>query len=235
MNSTPNRSHTLDTETTGLRTDEGHRIIEIGVVELINGMRSGRTYHAYLNPQRDVPADAVRVHGITGDMLADKPLFCDVVDDFLAFIGTDTLIIHNAQFDLEFVNAELAKVGRPALGNRIVDTMLLARRKFPMSPASLDALCRRYKIDLTDRTKHGALLDADLLAQVYLQLCGGPQATLGFADQNVQTAPASRGQRVPREAQPIPAADLARHLDFLNRLGLPQWSAAPEAGPKMQG
>jgi DNA polymerase-3 subunit epsilon len=181
------REIVLDTETTGLDPATGDRIVEIGAVELMNGVATGAVYHVYLNPQRDVPEDAVRVHGLTGEFLADKPLFAAVADEFCAFIGDDRLVIHNAEFDMKFINAELGKLGRPALSmTRVLDTLALARRKHPGAPASLDALCARYGIDASRRKKHGALLDSELLAEVYLELNGGRQSS--FALQNEKAA-----------------------------------------------
>ena len=170
------REISLDTETTGLNPAEGHRIIEIGCVEMINRVRTGEIFHVYINPEREIPEDAFRIHGLTREFLKDKPLFSDIKEDFLEFIGESPLVIHNAPFDLKFLNAELYKLqGVQIEFNRAVDTLIMARRKFPGSPASLDALCKRFKIDLSSRTKHGALLDAELLADVYLELMGGSQ------------------------------------------------------------
>ncbi|MDE3038352.1 MAG: DNA polymerase III subunit epsilon, partial [Pseudomonadota bacterium] len=171
----------LDTETTGLDPASGHRIVEIGCIELAGGIRSGAFFHSYLNPERDIPDEATRVHGLTAQFLKDKPVFAEKVDDFLAFIAEDPLIIHNAGFDLRFINAEMARLGfAPIPFVRAVDTVSLARKKFPGASASLDALCKRFQIDLSARGKHGALLDAELLAEVYLELTGGRQAALAF-------------------------------------------------------
>ncbi len=171
------REIVLDTETTGLDPFSGHRMVEIGCVELIDGLRTGEFFHSYLNPERDVPAEAFRVHGLSTQFLSDKPIFSEKVDSFLEFIADATLVIHNAAFDMKFVNFELDRLGFPAIAmDRTVDTVLIARKKFPGSPASLDALCKRFDIDLSGRTKHGALLDAELLAEVYLDLMGGRQA-----------------------------------------------------------
>lgn len=169
------REIVLDTETTGFEPSEGHRLVEIGCVELLNHMPTGRTFHQYLNPQRDMPAEAFAVHGLSEDFLRPMPLFARVAEDFLQFIDGARLIIHNAAFDLKFLNAELARLGKPALRNEVVDTVAMARRKFPGSPASLDALCRRFGIDNSSRTLHGALLDSEILAEVYLELIGGRQ------------------------------------------------------------
>jgi DNA polymerase III subunit epsilon len=169
----------LDTETTGLSPLSGDRLVEIGCVELINHIPSGKTYHVYLNPQRDMPKEAEAVHGLSADFLKDKPLFKNVAPDFLAFVGEAPLIIHNASFDMGFINAELAAVNLSSIpASQVVDTLQMARRTHPMGPNSLDALCKRYGIDNSKRTKHGALLDAELLAEVYLELIGGRQIVL---------------------------------------------------------
>lgn len=175
------REVVLDTETTGLKPRDGDRIVEIGGVELINHLPTGKIFHKYINPQRDIPEESTRVHGITNDMVKDAPLFVHVVEDFLEFIEDSPLIIHNASFDMGFFNAELDRLCRPVLDmNRAIDTLKMARQKFPGSPASLDALCRRFDIDLSVRTKHGAWIDAELLAKVYLELIGGRQVSFQF-------------------------------------------------------
>lgn len=176
------REIVLDTETTGFNAEGDDKIIEIGCVELINYIPSGENYHIYINPKRDVPIEAQNVHGITTEFLKDKPLFREVADGFLDFIQEDTLIIHNASFDVGFLNAELKRVRRPLIEmSRVLDTLALARRKHPAGPNSLDALCRRYNIDNSNRTYHGALLDSELLAEVYLELSGQKQAKLELA------------------------------------------------------
>jgi len=170
------REIVLDTETTGMDPAKGDRIVEIGCVELESHVPTGRTLHMYLNPERDVPAEVVAVHGLTAEFLSNHPTFAEVVDKFVDFIGEDVLVIHNAEFDVKFLNAELRTLGFPAIQmRRVIDTVMLARRKFPGSPANLDALCRRFNIDLSSRTLHGALLDSQLLAEVYLELLGGRQ------------------------------------------------------------
>ena len=177
----------LDTETTGLNPSDGHRIIEIGCLELYNHLPTGKVYHQYINPQRDVPLEAFRVHGLSEDFLRDKPVFSEIVEDFLNFIEGSPLIIHNASFDMKFLNYELASAKYPKLKmSRTVDTLIIAREKFPGSPASLDALCKRFKIDNSNRTKHGALLDSELLAEVYLELKGGRQQNLSFSSSSMQ-------------------------------------------------
>lgn len=175
------REIVLDTETTGLDPLKGDRLVEIGCVELSNRFITGQTFHCYLNPQRAMNPDAFKVHGLSDAFLADKPLFADVIDAFLEFIGDSPLVIHNASFDMGFINAELKRIGRPPIGNeRVVDTLILARRRYPGVPNTLDALCTRFGIDTSRRTKHGALLDSELLADVYSELSGGRQSSLGL-------------------------------------------------------
>ena len=182
----------LDTETTGLSPTEGHRLVEIGCLEIVNQIATGVVYHALINPERDVPDDAFRVHGHSTAFLADKPVFAAIAPEFLGFIGGDRLVIHNAEFDMRFINAELGKAGYdPIPGERVIDTLALARRKHPGAPNSLDALCDRYRIDRSRRVKHGALLDAEILVEVYGELLGGRQRSLVFAGQER----ASRAQR----------------------------------------
>ncbi|MGL4810463.1 MAG: DNA polymerase III subunit epsilon [Beijerinckiaceae bacterium] len=176
------REIVLDTETTGLDWAKGDRIIEIGCVELVNHIPSGQTFHVYINPQCPVHPDAMRVHGITDEFLKDKPVFAAIADDFLGFIGDATLVIHNASFDIGFINAEIGRLGHAAIAmTRVVDTLALARRKHPGAANSLDALCARYGIDNSRRTHHGALLDSEILAEVYGELIGGRQAAFGLA------------------------------------------------------
>ncbi len=176
------REIVLDTETTGFEPETGDRIVEIGAVELVRHMPTGRTYHQYINPQRAMPQSAFEVHGLGDDFLADKPLFAAIADDFLEFIGDANLVIHNASFDMKFLNAELGWVSKPLIAqDRAIDTLTIARRKFPGAPASLDALCRRFGIDNSARTLHGALLDSEILAEVYLELIGGRQPDFGLA------------------------------------------------------
>ncbi|MFZ2467879.1 MAG: DNA polymerase III subunit epsilon, partial [Parvibaculum sedimenti] len=170
------RQIVLDTETTGLSPDEGHRLVEVGCLEVFNHVPTGNVFHRYMNPERDMPEGAFRVHGLSAEFLRDKPKFAEVVDEFLEFIGDAELVIHNAGFDMTFLNAELKWVGRPPLAAaRAVDTLMIARKRFPGAQNSLDALCRRFNIDNSGRVKHGALLDAELLAEVYLELMGGRQ------------------------------------------------------------
>jgi DNA polymerase-3 subunit epsilon len=224
------REIVLDTETTGLDARKGDRLIELGCIELLNRVPTGREYHTFLNPEtRDVHPDAERVHGISTGMLTDKPFFRDSVDAFLAFIADSPLVIHNANFDIGFLNMELELLGRPALAmDRVVDTLALARRKHPAGPNTLDALCKRYGIDNSKRTKHGALMDSELLAKVYIELLGERQATLGLARSKGSDAPAAtmragtRAHAVQRP-EPLPprigAADVQAHAAFVETLG----------------
>jgi DNA polymerase III subunit epsilon len=175
------REIVLDTETTGLDPYLGDRVVEIGCVELFNGIPTGQSFHRYVNPERDMPVSAFEVHGLSGEFLKDKPLFRELADEFMDFVGTAALVIHNAAFDIGFLNAELERAGKPPIAReRIVDTLLLARRKHPAGPNRLDDLCARYGIDNAKRTKHGALLDAEILAEVYIELIGARQAQLGL-------------------------------------------------------
>lgn len=186
------REIVLDTETTGFEPNEGHRLVEIGCVELLNHMPTGRTFHQYINPQRDVPPEAQAVHGLDDDFLRPMPVFSRIVDSFLDFLGGARLIIHNAAFDMKFLNAELQWAGRPSLKCEVIDTLTMARRRFPGAPASLDALCRRFGIDNSSRTLHGALLDSQILAEVYLELIGGRQPDFGLSAQPAATPSSSR-------------------------------------------
>lgn len=183
------REIVLDTETTGFEPSEGHRIVEIGAVELLNHLPTGRTYHQYINPERPMPKEAFEVHGLGDEFLRDKPRFVAIGRAFLDFIGDAPLVIHNAAFDMKFLNHELKAAGLPAIPDaRAIDTVMMARRKFPGSPASLDALCRRFGVDNSAREKHGALLDSEILAEVYLELIGGRQPDFGLATGAAQTS-----------------------------------------------
>lgn len=219
------REIVFDTETTGLDAANGDRLIEIGCIEIVNRIPTGREFHCYLNPERNIHPDAVAVHGLTEEFLRDKPLFKDVADLFLAFIGDAPLVAHNAAFDLGFINAELARVSRPALGHdRVVDTLALARRRHPAGPNTLDALCKRYGIDLSQRTKHGALLDSMLLASVYVELLGERQAMLVFnradtAGGAVRTNAAGAAQRAVPLSSALTAEDEISHRAFVETLG----------------
>ena len=182
------REIVLDTETTGLDPFQGHRVVEIGCVELVNRIPSGATFHTYLNPEREMPSEAEAIHGLSSAFLTDKPLFSEMAEELLAFLDEASLVIHNAGFDLAFLNAELDRIKRPMLGReRIVDTLVLARRRHPAGPNRLDDLCARYGIDNSRRNKHGALLDAELLAEVYAELVGGRQARLGLGEATTAT------------------------------------------------
>ena len=224
------REIAFDTETTGFDPAQGDRIVEIGCIELINHVPSGETFQCYLNPEREMPAGAFAVHGLGDEFLAGKPLFAEVVDGFLAFVGDDPLVIHNAAFDLGFIDAELARLGRAALprGN-VVDTLAIARRKFPGAPASLDALCRRFAIDTTVRERHGALLDAQLLAEVYLALVGGRQPGLGLGvgdSTNAAAEPVAEVKGIAaRPARPhAPSeAESEAHAAFIDGVKDPLW------------
>jgi DNA polymerase III subunit epsilon len=223
------REVVIDTETTGLDPQAGHRIVEIAAVELLHHVPTGRKLHCYLNPERDIPEDAVDVHGLTQAFLAGQPLFAAIAEELIAFIGRDPVVIHNSEFDVGFINAELARLGRGPLGCPIVDTLALARRRFPGAPASLDALCRRFAIDLSVREKHGADIDCGLLAAVYLELVGGRQPGLDFA---AGTATAGHGAalracvaRPPRPHGPSPE-ELAAHLAMLAVIKAPLWLLA---------
>jgi DNA polymerase III subunit epsilon len=229
------REIVLDTETTGLDPLRGDRLVEIGCVEIFNRMPTGQTFHRYINPQRDVPREAFEVHGLSTEFLADKPLFSAVVDEFLTFVGDAPLVIHNASFDIGFINAELEKVSRVAIPReRLVDTLLLARRKHPGVSNRLDDLCSRYAIDNSHRTKHGALLDAELLAEVYVDLIGARQSQLILADEfqvSVGTAAdAPRRQRTEPLPPRLTTTELAAHQAFVATLGEKAlWSEFAEA------
>jgi len=219
------REIVLDTETTGLDPFQGHRLVEVGCVELFNRIPTGTTFHRYVNPERDMPAEAFAVHGLSAEFLRDKPCFAEVVEEFLQFLGDAPLIIHNAAFDLAFLNAELERCRRPLLGReRLIDTLLLARRRHPAGPNSLDHLCARYAIDNTRRTKHGALLDAEILAEVYVELIGARQAQLGLTEIVTVAVQSRGGQSIIRVrttalAPRVSEAELAAHRDFVGTLG----------------
>ncbi len=221
------REIVLDTETTGLNPKSGHRIVEIGCIEMVNQVATGETYHQYLNPERDMPEGAFAVHGLSEDFLADKPKFADIADDFVAFMGDAQLVIHNAEFDMGFINAELTAIDREPLSmDRSIDTVRLARRKFPGAPASLDALCKRFQIDNSNRQLHGALLDARLLADVYLELIGGRQRGLGLSgSEGAPSATPAAGAENQRPPRPHAASDeeLAAHEAFVGKLDDAVW------------
>ena len=233
------REIVLDTETTGLDPAAGDRVVEIGAVEIVNQIATGAVFHVLINPERDVPEEAFRVHGHSTASLADKPVFAAVVDDFLAFVGEDRLVIHNAEFDMRFLNAELARLGRPPIGaDRVTDTLLLARRKHPGASNNLDALCDRYRVDRSKRLRHGALLDAELLVEVYGELTGGRQRSLSFAAAEAALAvgPISAATRRERPA-PLPerltAGEREAHAALVDAIGdsaIWRRYAAKEAG-----
>ncbi|MEM1277294.1 MAG: DNA polymerase III subunit epsilon [Pseudomonadota bacterium] len=228
------REIVMDTETTGLDPADGHRIVEIGAIELINHLPTGRVYHQYINPERSMPKEAFDVHGLGDDFLRDKPRFEQILEDFLSFIGTDgQLVIHNAAFDMKMINAEMEWAGRSPLPMaRATDTLLIARQKFPGAQASLDALCRRFNIDNSAREKHGALLDSELLAEVYLELLGGRQQglTLETASAQPTSGPALSGHAEPRP-KPLPSrltqAEKDAHAQMLGEMKDPLWLQSP--------
>jgi len=233
------REIALDTETTGMDPFTGDRIVEIGAVELVNHLPTGKTCQIYINPEREVPAEAIAVHGITNEFLKDKPIFSQAYSEFMDFIADDsTLVIHNAEFDMKFLNWELNNVGhKPISNSRVVDTLVMARNKFPGSPANLDALCRRFSIDNTSRTYHGALLDSELLAEVYLELLGGRQRGLDLSAQAAKqnegavSAQQQEAERPFRKPRPHSASDeeLKAHNDFLETLSDPLWKKIKKA------
>ena len=216
----------LDTETTGLDPFSGHRIVEIGAVEVFNKIKTGRFFHTYLNPERDMPQEAFKIHGISSDFLKNKKKFIEVADEFIDFIGEDKLVIHNARFDVKFLNFELGKVGKKELlYSRVVDTLDMARKKFPGSPASLNALCKRFDIDLSSREKHGALLDSELLADVYLWLCGGVQPEIiQTVEEGVELVSLeNKLEGMVRKARSkrtfeVDEQDLLAHLEFMKKI-----------------
>jgi DNA polymerase-3 subunit epsilon len=227
------REIVLDTETTGFDAHNGDRLVEIGCIELYNRIPTGKIFQRYINPEREMPMAAFQVHGLSTEFLRDKPRFAEIIDEFLEFIGDAPLIIHNAEFDMKFINVELERHGRVAIAlARAIDTVQMARRKFPGAPASLDALCKRYNIDNSNRTLHGALLDAQLLAEVYLELMGGRQAGLGLTIE-VETvgldftgrraaAAVTLEVRQPRPHVPSPE-ELAAHQAFLAKIPNAIW------------
>lgn len=225
------REVVFDTETTGLNAASGDRLVEIGCVELVNRVETGRTFHAYFNPERSMPPEAQAVHGLSESFLADKPLFGDLVEDLLDFLDDSPLVAHNASFDFAFLNHELSRINRPDIAPaRMIDTLALSRSKFPGAKHSLDALCTRFGIDRSHRIKHGALLDAQLLAQVYVELTGGRQIGLGLAETPIGSVEDADGSPVtlPRVARPArphaaTAEELERHQTFLTKLNDPLW------------
>lgn len=221
------REIVLDTETTGLDPAAGHRVVEVAALELLHHVPTGRTFREYINPERDMPPEAERIHGLTADFLKDKPVFKEIAPALLDFVGDARLIIHNAAFDMKFLNAELALCGFPPLPNeRAICTVTMARQRFPGAQVSLDALCRRFAIDNSTRTFHGALLDCELLAEVYLELCGGRQPGLILESQrqrsSITVAIPRREPRPPRVHSVI-AEEEAAHAAMLDKLSNPIW------------
>ncbi|EAQ02981.1 putative DNA polymerase III, epsilon subunit and related 3'-5'exonuclease [Pseudooceanicola batsensis HTCC2597] len=219
------REIVLDTETTGFDPEQGDRIVEIGAVELWNHVPTGETYHVYINPERSMPQEAFEVHGLGDDFLRDKPVFRDVARGFVEFVKDAKLVIHNASFDMKFINAELGWLNIPAIPwDQAIDTLAIARQRFPGSPASLDALCRRFGIDNSARTLHGALLDSEILAEVYLELIGGRQPDFALsASTGTQTGTDTADWRPKPRPTPLPpritAEEAAAHAEFVERLG----------------
>ena len=233
------REIVLDTETTGLDPRDGHRLVEIGCIELANHIATGETYHQYINPERDVPAGAFEVHGLSAEFLSGFPVFADIVDAFVDFIGASPLVIHNAAFDMAFLNSELKRLNKPSIPmSQSVDTVAMARKRFPGAPASLDALCRRFEIDNSARTRHGALLDAELLAEVYLELRGGrqPGRSLASAESGASAEVADGEPPLTPAAEMRPARphaptdeEVAAHEAFVATLTDPVWTRDTEA------
>ena len=220
------RSILFDTETTGLNPMAGDRLIEVAALELINDLPTGESFHRFVDPERDIPEEASRVHGIYRDALIGKPLFAEIADDFLAFIGDSPLVAHNAPFDFGFLDAEFSRIGRPRLDRaRMIDTLAMAKQRFPGMPNSLDALCRRFSIDLSERTTHNALLDCRLLAEVYIELTGGRQRGLSLAAEQLATPIASYQPIQTRAPRPIIPTDAERtaHSTFIASLKEPLW------------
>jgi DNA polymerase-3 subunit epsilon len=234
------REIVFDTETTGLSPNDGHRLVEIGCVEIVNRCETGRTFHKYINPERSMPSEAEAVHGLSAIFLSDKPCFHEIVDELVEFLGDAPLIAHNASFDFTFLNWELENCGRePVPMSRMVDTLAMARARHPGAKHSLDALCTRYGVDRSQRIKHGALLDAELLTQVYVELCGGRQIGMMLAQEirvEATAAPSAATTRaVPRLARPprphsASPEELARHAAFIQKLVDPLWELVPSAG-----
>lgn len=218
------REIVLDTETTGLKYSEGDRVIEIGCVEIINRVRSGKYFHCYLKVDKDSSPGALQVHGLTKEFLADKPEFCDKVAEFLAFVANDPLVIHNAKFDLGFLNNELELINRPKLANYIIDSLIYARKKYPGQKNSLDALCKRYNIDSSKRVKHGALLDAELLADVYLELTGGSQISMDLNRQEQEKEARANKINFTYRKHQISAEENEAHQEMLKKIPHNMWN-----------
>ena len=221
------REIVLDTETTGLNWENGDRIVEIGCVELINHIPTGNTYQTYINPQTQMQKDSIEITGLTDDFLKDKPLFSEIADDFLKFVSDGILVIHNASFDISFLNSELGRLGKPQFKlEEVIDTLDLAHRKFPGAQANLDALCRRFNIDASSREKHGALIDSELLAEVYIQLLGGRQSGLEFESKEAIAAEVTIGQQKQNRQKRVFAPseeELLVHREFVKTMEAPIW------------
>ncbi len=219
----------LDTETTGLDPSAGHRLVEIGCIEVINFIPTGKVFHQYINPERDMPIEAQNVHGLSAAFLKNHPVFAAIVSDFLDFIGDSVLVIHNADFDMKFINAELRNHGFPGIEmQRVIDTLKMARQKFPGAPANLDALCKRFNVDASKREKHGALLDAELLSQVYVELTGGKQAGLALVAASSSGGGEASAGGAPRAARPkrefTPSAEeIFAHDELCQEIKNPIW------------
>jgi len=216
----------FDTETTGFDPMSGDRLIEIGLVEMVDKSLTGNHYHQYVNPERDVPESAVKIHGLTTDFLKDKAVFPDIMDEFLAYVGEDSVLVaHNAEFDMKFINWELENAGRPILHKkRFIDTLAIARTKFPGAANSLDALCKRFMINNAHRTLHGALLDAEILAEVYIELQGGRQGGMDLSVSKSAAAVITKKVREPRSFPPS-ETELKRHAEFIKKLDNPIWNS----------
>ncbi len=225
------REIVIDTETTGLNPFEGDKIVEIGCVEMINHVPTNKVFHKYINPQRDIPEEVIKIHGITEEFLKDKPTFAEIADEFLDFISSDNLVIHNAAFDMSFINSELVAINKKPIDmQRVIDSLAIARHKFPGDKASLDSLCKKFGIDNSHRTKHGALLDAELLSEVYLELVGGREPSLvmsSFKKQNLEknkTLEKNYKERYFKASE----EELEKHRNFLNKLKNPVWNKLSE-------
>jgi DNA polymerase-3 subunit epsilon len=230
------REIVLDTETTGLSALSGDRIVEIGCIELLNHVPTGKHFHRYINPERAMPEDAFKIHGLSDTFLSDKPKYAEIIEEFCDFLGDATLIIHNAPFDIGFLNAEHTRLQWPVLKNGVIDTVMLARQVHPGARVSLDALCKHYGIDNSKRTLHGALLDSEILADVYLELIGGRQVglALGMSTTVVSLSPSGAKARARQRPTPLPprldAATASAHAKLLESLKEPLWGAYAEAG-----
>ena len=222
------REIVLDTETTGFRPEDGHRVIEIGALEVINRLPTGRTFHKYINPEREIDASAIRVHGITNEKIATMPLFREVAEELLAFMADSPIVAHNASFDINFLNHEFRWADQADISNPVVDTLAIAREKHPGAQVSLDALCRRYEVDLSGRTLHGALLDAELLATVYLELTGGQQPGLMLADDGDENALSAdkykKTETLPPRNFSVPESEIEAHKAFIETIENNLWN-----------